>query len=77
MKAKDNKEAQLRELMNGKGPLGAYISEHDARRILKRSTTWFWELRKGGFSFTKLGGENFYRISDFVELLERGFAKKR
>jgi len=57
--------------------LGGYISEHQAKKLLQRSSTWFWELRKGGFPYTKLGGETYYRIQDFIDLLEAGFNKKR
>jgi hypothetical protein len=66
----------LTELIESKATLGNYISEIEARKVLKRSTTWFWELRKKGFPFTKLGGETFYRIQDFVALLEQGFKNK-
>ena len=48
-----------------------FISEHEAKKLLKRSTTWFWELRKAGFPYSKLKGENYYRKSDFVVHLER------
>jgi len=47
-----------------------YISEFEAKRLFKRSTTWFWELRKKGFPSFKLGGENYYRLSDFIKYLE-------
>ena len=47
-----------------------YISEYEAKSLFKRSTTWFWELRKKGFPSFKLGGENYYRLSDFIKYLE-------
>jgi len=48
-----------------------FISEFKAKQLLGRSTTWFWELRKSGFPYTKLKGEIYYRKSDFVSYLER------
>ena len=32
-----------------------YISERDAKKLLARGTTWFWEQRKMGLPFFKLG----------------------
>lgn len=48
-----------------------FITEFRAKQLLGRSTTWFWELRKSGFPYTKLKGEIYYRKSDFVEYLNR------
>ena len=76
MKEKDLKEFMGSALDPEAGALNAYISEYKARKVLGRSTTWFWELRKGGFPYTKLGGETFYRVQDFIDLLEAGFLKK-
>jgi hypothetical protein len=54
-----------------------YISEYEAKKLFKRSTTWFWELRKKGFPFFKLGGENYYRLSDFVNYMEKNRGGKK
>ena len=34
-----------------------YVSERDAKKMLKRGTTWFWEKRKKGLPSFKVGGE--------------------
>ena len=47
-----------------------YISEQDAKKILNRGTTWFWELRKSGFPHTKVGGQAYYLKTDIVSYLE-------
>ena len=60
-----------------KTQLEDYISEYEARKILNRSTTWFWELRKSGFPYSKLRGEIYYRKSDFVDYLELNFSDNK
>ena len=49
-----------------------YISEADAKEMLGRGTTWFWEQRRAGLHFYKLGGAVFYKLSDLEALF---FAK--
>jgi hypothetical protein len=48
-----------------------YISEFDAKKHLSKGTTWFWNLKKSGFPYSKLCGEVYYRRQDFVDLLEK------
>jgi len=60
-----------------KTQLEDYITEYEARKILNRSTTWFWELRKSGFPYSKLKGEIYYRKSDFVKYLELNFSDNK
>ncbi|MDA8628784.1 helix-turn-helix domain-containing protein [Bacteroidia bacterium] len=62
---------------NIKTQLEDYISEHEAKKLLKRSSTWFWELRKAGFPYSKLKGETYYRKSDFVKYLELNFSDNK
>ena len=62
---------------NIKTQLEDYISEHEAKKLLKRSSTWFWELRKTGFPYSKLKGETYYRKSDFVKYLELNFSDNK
>jgi hypothetical protein len=50
--------------------LSDYISEDDAKVLLKRETTWFWNLRQKGFPHTKMGGKNYYLKQNFIKLLE-------
>lgn len=48
-----------------------YISEQEARKKFHRGTTWFWDLRKSGFPYTKLGGQVYYKLQDLVDYLEK------
>jgi hypothetical protein len=50
--------------------LDDFISEEVAKKILKRGTTWFWELRKSGFPYSKLGGQVFYNKKDLIQHFE-------
>ena len=47
-----------------------YVSERDAKKMLKRGTTWFWEKRNQGLPFFKLGAEVYYKISDLLTLFQ-------
>ena len=47
-----------------------YISERDAKKLLARGTTWFWEQRKMGLPFFKLGAEVYYLRSDLLTLIQ-------
>jgi hypothetical protein len=48
-----------------------YKSEQEAKELLHRGTTWFWERRKAGeLPYTKLGGQVYYKTSDLVKYLE-------
>lgn len=48
-----------------------YVSELEAKKLLLRGTTWFWERRRSGeLPYTKLGGQVYYLMSDLVKYLE-------
>lgn len=47
-----------------------YVSERDAKKMLQRGTTWFWEQRKMGLPFFKLGAEVYYKKSDLLALIK-------
>ena len=48
-----------------------YVSELEAKKLLGRGTTWFWERRRSGeLPYTKLGGQVYYLMSDLVKYLE-------
>lgn len=49
--------------------LSEYISEDEAKKVLNYGTTWFWNLRKSGFPYYKLGYKVFYKKADFVTYL--------
>lgn len=51
--------------------IGDYISETDAKILLCKKTTWFWNMRKSGkLAFSKVGGTNFYSKTDLIKILE-------
>ena len=47
-----------------------FIPEREAKKLLTRGTTWFWEQRKNGLPFSKLGAEVYYKKSDLLKLLK-------
>ena len=48
-----------------------YVSELEAKKLLGRGTTWFWERRRAGeLPYTKLGGQVFYLMKDLIKYLE-------
>ena len=47
-----------------------YISEREAKKLLTRGTTWFWEQRKKGLPSCKLGAEVYYKKSDLLILMK-------
>lgn len=63
-------EAYLLE--SNKLELHDYVSEQEAKKLFKRGTTWFWELRRSGLPYSKLGGQVYYKTSDLKSLLEHG-----
>ena len=66
---------QIIELLNKLGnenkSLGDYISESEAKKLLGRQTTWFWNMRTSGqLMFTKVGNKIFYSKDDIIKLLD-------
>lgn len=52
--------------------LGEFISEKDARKLLDRKTTWFYEQRRcGRLPYSKVGSKVFYRIKDIYSLISK------
>jgi hypothetical protein len=54
-------------------PLGDYIDEIQAMKVLKRGKTWFWNKRKS----RELPGKNaagrwYYKVSDLNKFIENG-----
>jgi hypothetical protein len=47
-----------------------YVSERDAKEMLKRGTTWFWEKRNQGLPWFRLGVEVYYKRSDLLSLFQ-------
>ena len=51
--------------------LGEWVSEEDLKRMLKRGTTWCWEMRKKGLlDYAKIGSENYYSMKSLERLFE-------
>jgi len=55
---------------NAEKSLGDYISEAEAKKLLDKKTTWFWNRRQSGqLPFSKIGGTNYYSRQDILNLL--------
>lgn len=53
--------------------LGDFITEKDAKVILSKGTTWFWNKRKSGELKGKhVGNTWYYKKADIIKLIERG-----
>jgi hypothetical protein len=51
-------------------PLNGYISELEAKKLLGRKTTWFWQMRTSGrLAFAKVGSKIFYNKTDIAKLM--------
>ena len=63
----------IRELLGReKGSSEDYISEQQAKIMLGRKTTWFWQMRvKGRIGFSKIGNKIFYAKKDIEIFLGR------
>ncbi len=52
--------------------LGEYISETEAKKLLNKKTTWFWNMRKSELlPFSKIGNTVYYKKQDILELLNK------
>lgn len=48
-----------------------FIIEKEAREILHKKTTWFWQMRKNGvLPFRKIGKSIYYSKKEINQLLE-------
>ena len=62
---------EIEDKLNRPKSIDDYVSELEAKKLLGRGTTWFWERRKAGeLHYTKLGGQVYYLKSDLVKYLE-------
>jgi hypothetical protein len=54
-------------------PLGDYIDEDQAMKILKRGKTWFWNKRKTGeLPGKKAAGRWYYKVTSIYKFIEDG-----
>ena len=76
MEKQDKILAAMETKDNAIGMIGDYISEIEAKKILGRKSTWFWNLRKQGLlPYTTAGKKIFYSKADilkFIELNKKG-----
>ena len=55
--------------------LGEFIAEKDARKLLGRKTTWFYEMRRSGkLRFSKIGSKVYYNVNDIHQLINNHYA---
>lgn len=53
--------------------LGDYISEKEAKELLQKGTTWFWNKRQSReLSAKKAGNTLYYKRSDILKFIENG-----
>lgn len=56
-----------------KGALGDYISEKEAKELLSKATTWFWNKRQSGELLgRKAGNKWYYKRNDILKFIENG-----
>lgn len=68
-------EALLSTRNQDKGALGDFIPEKDAKELLSKGTTWFWNKRQSGeLTGRKAGNQWYYRKSDILKMIENGKA---
>jgi len=75
-----NKVNQINETLNNtssytssKSGLGDYINEKEAKNMLNKGTTWFWNKRKAGELKAKKAGNNwYYQRKDIIKFIENG-----
>ena len=48
-----------------------FVTEHVAKKMLGKGTTWFWQQRQSGsLPFSKVGRTIYYRLTDIQSLLK-------
>ena len=48
-----------------------YVTEENAKKMLGKGTTWFWQQRKSGeLTFSKVGRTIYYKLSEIQLLLK-------
>jgi len=76
----EKKVDELHELIkNGafnQSSIGKYVSETEAKKLLGKGTTWFWEQRtKGTLKHSKVGATNYYKIEDLEKFIEDNYSQ--
>ncbi len=53
--------------------LGDYISEKEAKSLLSKGTTWFWNKRKtGDLRGRKAGNKWYYKKQEIIKFIDKG-----
>ena len=66
-------EAVLNNTNQDRAGLGDLMPEEEAKALLSRGTTWFWEKRKSGeLKAKKAGNKWYYKRSDILKFIENG-----
>jgi len=61
----------IEDKLNKPKSIDDYVSELEAKQLLGRGTTWFWERRRSGeLPYTRLGVQVYYLRKDLVKYLE-------
>ena len=61
----------IEDKLNKPKSIDDYVSELEAKQLLGRGTTWFWERRRPGeLPYTRLGVQVYYLRKDLVKYLE-------
>lgn len=48
-----------------------FITEADAKLLLKRKSTWFWQMRKSGIlPYSKIGKSIYYSLDELNKLVK-------
>ena len=64
---------KLNNLTAQSNGLGDYISEKEAKELLDKGTTWFWNKRQSKeLSAKKAGNTLYYKKSDILKFIENG-----
>jgi hypothetical protein len=72
IKAKQEKIIGLLENYN-KDSEPIYLTEKEAKELLKKKSTWFWQMRRDGLlPYSKIGKSIFYSVKDLNSILEKG-----
>jgi hypothetical protein len=69
----NEKQDKILSLLNDGKPLSQndFITESQAKEILQKKSTWFWQMRRSGIlPFRKIGKSIYYSKTEINQLLE-------
>ena len=74
----NEKQDQIIDLLKSSDKLSQneFLTEKEARELLQKKTTWFWQMRKDGLlPFRKIGKSIYYSKKEINQLLENSKQK--